>query len=106
MNQKSNIPKIVKEISLHDIDRIDVSLEGDWSPNVVTVWSRKKGFFGFSGITCSHPTFKPSLELYFKNSWLGIHCFRKAGDQNVFDEEFALDIVKYIEKRLKPERFF
>ncbi len=73
MNNKKELPKIIKEISLQEIQRIDAALEGNWSPTVVTVWSREKGIHGFSEVSLTHPEYKPSLELYFKNTWVGIH---------------------------------
>lgn len=97
MGGKRKLPKILKEISLDDLERIDVALEGDWSPTVVTVWSRERGLQGFSGITRSHETYKPSLELYFGDTWVGIHCFKRVDNQNVFDEEFALRVIGHVE---------
>jgi len=100
MKQK-NIPDIIKRLPLYNIKRIDTSLEGDWSPNVKAVWSKEKGFVGFPNVINSHSTFKPSLELYFDNCWFGIHCFKKINNQYVFDEEYALHIIQYINSKLK-----
>ncbi len=97
MNNKKELPKIIKEISLQEIQRIDAALEGNWSPTVVTVWSREKGIHGFSEVSLTHPEHKPSLELYFKNTWIGIHCFRRTDNRNVFDEDYALKIIEYVE---------
>jgi len=99
MNQK-NIPDIIKRLPLYDIERIDTSLEGDWSPNVKTIWSKDKGFFGFPNVKFIHSTFKPSLELYFESCWFGIHCFKKVNNQLVLDEEYALNIIQYINNML------
>jgi len=95
-----DLPPIVREISLSGLRRIDVALEGNWSPTVVTVWSKEKGLLGFFKVVRSHPTFKPSLELYFDDAWLGIHCYRRTEGQNVFDEEFARRVIKYVESRV------
>ncbi len=97
MNKK--LPQIIGEISLDAIIRIDVSLEGAWNSNLATIWSRKDGFTGFNGISRSHAVFKPSLELYFDCSWVGIHCFNRKGGHFVFDEELAAAIIDYIENR-------
>lgn len=101
MSNERDLPKILKEIPLDNLFRIDVALEGDWSQTVVTIWTREKGLLGFSRITRSHSIFKPSLELYFENSWVGIHCFKRIENQNVFDEPLALKIIDYIENRLQ-----
>lgn len=37
-----DFPKIIKEISLAHLKRIDVALEGNWNSTVSTVWSEKK----------------------------------------------------------------
>jgi len=55
----------------------------------------------FSKVSRSHHTFKPSLELYFENAWLGIHCFNRINGSNVFDEEFINQVIDYIETNLK-----
>jgi len=103
MTDSRTIPLIIHEISMNTIQRIDVALEGDWSPTVVTVWSREQGLIGFSEVTRSHPEHKPSLELYFKDSWLGIHCFTDIDGQNVFDEEFSTRIIEYVERKLSHQ---
>lgn len=78
-------------------------MEGDWSPSVVTIWDRKKGFMGFSGFNGSHPVHRPSLELYYEGAWIGIHCYQRVDNRNIFDEDQALRIINLVEKRLKSE---
>ncbi|MCP4660069.1 MAG: hypothetical protein GY856_32100 [bacterium] len=79
------------------LQRIDVSLEGDWSALVTSVWTREAGLVGFSAVARRHPTHKPSLELYFEDYWVGCHCFRRVHGENVFDEELARRIIDHIE---------
>ncbi len=98
MSGNEELPKILKEISVQGLERIDVGLEGDWSPTVVTVWSRETGLLGFSKVTRSHPRCKPSLELYFENAWVGIQCFKRIDNQNVFNEELAIKVIEYVEE--------
>lgn len=100
MSRVDDLPAIVREISFDGLTRIDVALEGNWSPTVVTVWTRETRFVGFSEVARSHPTFQPALELYFKNAWLGIHCYRHTEGQNVFDEELARRVIDYVESRV------
>ncbi len=68
------------------------ALEGNWNPTVATIWTKDDGFMGFSKAKKSHEAFKPSIELYFKSSWIGIHCFERVADKNVFDEKMAISI--------------
>lgn len=100
MSNRKEIPKIVREISLPEIQRIDVALEGAWSQSVFTVWTRAAGFKSFSDQVLSHQIFKPSLELYFENYWLGIHCYNLIDNIFIFDTEFALEIIRFIEKEI------
>ena len=100
MNIEQPLPKLLEEISLTNLHRIDVALEGDWSSTVVTVWTRKDRFLGLSEVRMSHEVFKPSVELYFDNSWVGIHCFKRVDNMNVFDKELGLRIIDYVEARL------
>lgn len=104
MSDRKDIPLIVREISLRGIQRVVAALEGDWNPTMVTVWTRKEGKSGFSRVTRSHSTHKPSLELYFENAWLGIHCFNRINGENIFDEEFALQILEYVETNYESDR--
>jgi hypothetical protein len=98
MRASHGLPEILTEISLERLIRIDAGLEGDWSPTVVTVWSSDDGLVGFEAVADRHPVFKPSLELYFDGAWIGVHCFRRVGDENVFDEELARDVIGYVEE--------
>lgn len=100
MEIEQPLPKLLEEISLTNLHRIDVALEGDWSSTVVTVWTRKDRSLGLSEVRMSHEVFKPSVELYFDNSWVGIHCFKRVDNMNVFDNELALRIIDYVETRL------
>ncbi len=95
------LPAVLSEISLTGLKRIDVSLEGDWSARVAPVWTLPAGFLGFSAVARQHPTHKPSLELYFRDYWVGCHCFRRVNGQNVFDEALALRIIDHVEDGLR-----
>lgn len=98
-----NIPDVVKKIHLGDLLRIDVALEGNWSPTVATVWTRDNGFIDFLKVKKSHKVFKPSIELYFEDFWIGIHCFERIGNKNIFDEKLAMNIIDFIDKTLKKK---
>ena len=82
---------------MDDLTRVDVGLEGDWSPTVTTVWARDKGRLGFAEVVREHESFIPSVELYFSGGWIGLHCFRHDGSVNVFDEGLAERIIDDIE---------
>lgn len=85
---------------LDDLARIDVGLEGNWSPTVTTVWSRKDGLLDLSEVVKEHERFKPSLELYFSDGWIGLHCFRREDEGNLFDEDLLRSVVQNVEAAL------
>ena len=82
---------------LSDLTRIDVGLEGDWSSTVATVWTCEQGRLGSARIIQDHEDFKPSLELYFTDGWIGLHCFRRVGHVNVLDEERLERVIADVE---------
>ena len=92
---------LIVGIPLQHIMRIDAGLEGNWSGSVVTVWTRNQGMVGFERVARSHATHKPSLELYFDGTWVGIHCFKTRTGQNVFDEELATELIALIAARIE-----
>jgi hypothetical protein len=100
MGRSRALPRILTGISLDYLVRVDAALEGDWNATVVTVWTRADGLVGFESVTTSHPTFKPSLEIYFEDGWLGIHCYDRVDERNVFDEQMARHLIHHIEARL------
>jgi hypothetical protein len=100
MKAERAFPKFLEGVSLTNLNRVDVALEGDWGATVVTVWTRKDGFLGFSGVTTSHEVLRPSIELCFGDSWVGIHCFKRVDGGYLFDKELALAIIDYIEAKL------
>jgi hypothetical protein len=91
-------PEFLAGISITGITRIDVALEGDWNATVKTVWTRDRGFLGFTDIHRSHPNFRPSIELYFDDHWIGIHCYQRRGNLYHFDENYALRIINHVSK--------
>ncbi len=97
---KPNVYNLLNSISLDGIKRIDVSLEGDWSDSVTTVWARNRGFPGFERVRRSHEKHRPSLEFYFDGSWVGVHCCNSENDHNVFNEKLARELLDFVESRL------
>ena len=85
---------------LEDLTRIDVGLEGDWSPTVRTVWTRDGGRSGFSDVAREHRSHKPSVELYFVDGWIGLHCFRRIGNVNVLDETMVERVIDDVENAI------
>lgn len=88
---------ILSFLPLTELTRIDVGLEGDWSPTVCTVWDREMGLVGFGHVTREHQSFKPSLELYFSDSWVGFHCYKVVEREYVFDEQFVREVIAEVE---------
>ena len=97
VDRPDGLPRIVGTISLSAIVRIDAGLEGDWSGTVVPVWTQDEGGLGFDQVVRSHTAHRPSLELYYDGAWLGFHCFQREGGRNVFDEELALGVVRWVD---------
>ena len=95
---------LLSACQLDDLLRIDVGLEGDWSTTVRTMWTRADGLLKPAGVVREHAFFKPSLELYFSNGWIGLHCFRRLGSSYVLDEEFLKRVIDRVETALAAER--
>lgn len=93
---------MISSVPIKDIRRIDVAMEGNWSQTVTSVWTKYAGFIGFEKVEKENARLKPSVELYFDDYWLGIHCYNKVGGKNVFDEKLAMDIIGLVEKALRP----
>jgi len=98
---ESKIHEYVRAIPTDNILRIDIGLEGDWSSTAVTVWTRENGLLGFDEVTRSHAINKPSIEFYYGDSWLGIHCFQRNEKKNLFYEELARKLIQLIEFNVK-----
>lgn len=92
MTTRADWREWIGRLPLGSLDRIDVALEGSWSETVRTVW-RPGDAAPDLGSPLSHPSLVPSLELYWDGAWLGLHCYRRAGELNVLDEELARAMV-------------
>lgn len=92
-----DLKPLLNACPLSELTRIDVGLEGDWSPTVTTVWTRDGGMLGLERVVREHASFKPSLELYFRDGWIGVHCFRRIGGINVFDEDILRTVIDDVE---------
>jgi len=88
---------------LDDLKRIDLGLEGDWSATVQVAWTRADGTLNLDEHRLEHEAFKPSLELYFDNGWIGLHCFRTIGSTNVLDVALLKRVVDTVEAALAAE---
>lgn len=95
----NEIEEIIMQLPLTKLKRIDSALEGNWSQTVTTIWTREDGFIGFSKVTKSHSTLRPSLELYFEGWWVGVPCCQLRENMNLFDERLALEIIRRIEAK-------
>jgi hypothetical protein len=94
------VRELVERLSLDDLVRIDVGLEGDWSPSATTVWTRDDGVVGFDAAPQGHDRHIPSLELIFPEHWVGLRCYVREGNRNAFDEGLARTVVEVVERRL------
>ena len=94
-----SLPDWLTVFPVDRVVRIDVGLEGNWSETVRQVWSRSAGFTGFEEVARSHPEYRPAVELYLADGWIGVHCSRVIDGQNVLDEAKARLLVEYVETR-------
>lgn len=77
--------------------RIDVGLEGDWSGTVRTLWTPGHRGRDLHPPLLAHPQFRPCVEIYLRDGWWGIHCFRHHNGHYVFDAEKAIAIIRFVE---------
>ena len=91
---------LLSACELDDLTRIDVGLEGDWSRTVQVAWTREGRSQVLDTQRLEHASFRPSLELYFKDGWLGLHCFRRCNRKNVLDEEALARVINLVEAAL------
>jgi hypothetical protein len=98
-----DLPPLLSACRLEDLTRIDVGLEGDWSTTVQVAWTRADGSLNPEEHRLEHEAFKPSLELYFDNGWIGLHCSRRVGGMNVLDVSFLKRVIDTVEAALAAE---
>ena len=98
------LPALLSACSLDDLTRIDVGLEGDWSPTVTTVWTRGDGRLGLSDVVREHEFCRPSLELCFVGGWIGLHCFCRDANVNVFDESLVERVIDEVEAAIASSK--
>jgi len=96
------IPRWLSGVPIDRVIRIDVGLEGSWSETVRQVWSPSTGFTGFEQAPRCHSEYRPALELYLADGWIGIPCYRVSDGQNVLDEAKARRLVELVESCAGP----
>ena len=94
------VPAILNSIDYSLLSRIDLALEGNWNSTVRVLWTKEKCLAVIDCSDLTHEWMKPSIELYFKSEWIGIHCYKQANGKNVYDADCAREIINYIEKKL------
>ncbi len=68
------------------------------------MWSPATGFTGFDQVVRDHPKYRPAVELYLADGWIGIPCFRVSDGQNVLDEAKARRLVQMCDRlRMLPQ---
>ena len=98
-----NLKQLLSVCSLADLTRIDVGLEGDWNSSARTVWTRQNRILDVSEAPDGHEDFKPSIELYFSDGWIGLHCFCRRESMNVLDRERLEAVVSEVEAAIFPD---
>lgn len=92
-----SIPRWLQSAPIGRVIRIDVGLEGNWSETVRPVWSQSTGYTGFAQVARSHSEYRPALELYLTDGWIGLPCSVVRNGQNVLDEEKARRLIEYVQ---------
>jgi hypothetical protein len=87
--REEDILALIETLPLEGLVRIDAALEGDWSHSITTVWTCEKGLLGFGEMRMSHAEHLPSIELMFREQWVGVRCLVRDREQNRFDETSA-----------------
>lgn len=95
------LPDLLHQISWDDILRIDVGLEGNWNPTVVTVWEKGSRNRNYSQVAKPEGKCRPSIELYFPDRWIGIHCYIEDDGKLLFDTDLANQIIDFVESKIK-----
>ena len=95
-----DLSALLPHLPLHTLTRIDCALEGDWSRTVAPIWTPGDGFLGFPESSICHPDFRPSLELYFPQGWIGVRCCTRDGEVWSLDESLAHQVIGQVEAAL------
>jgi hypothetical protein len=83
--------------------RIDLGLEGDWSATVTTVWRPGTGFLGLGTRPWRHADYRPALELYLEDGWIGVRCERRDDRGFDVDEPRLLEVIRWVESQAIPD---
>ena len=92
------VPDWANSITLSQVVRIDLGLEGDWSETVVCVWNPQDGFLGVPPAFPPHHDLRPALELYMPGGWIGIHCAVTVDGGYAVDEERLRKITECVDR--------
>jgi hypothetical protein len=99
MRVPSSLPQWLQSVPVERVVRIDAGLEGQWSETVTAVWSPESGVVNFSDVVRSHPDYRPALELYLDDCWIGIPCSVFQDGRHVLDEDKARQLIEYVASR-------
>lgn len=91
------VGSLLFRLSLAGLQRIDAGLEGAWSETASPIWHAGRRGARLRDVPKSHARYRPSLELVFRQHWVGLHCYRPLDDRYVFDEDLARAVVRYVD---------
>jgi hypothetical protein len=95
----SSLPQWLRAVPVDRVVRIDAGLEGQWSETVTAVWTPKADVVDLSDVVHSHPKYRPALELYLDDCWIGVPCSVFQGGEHRLDEEKARRLIEYVSSR-------
>lgn len=98
------VPEWLHETPLYRIRRIDLGLEFAWNETYATIWTPDDGFLGLGRVPERHPVGRHALELYMDDGWIGIHCFRREGEESVLVREQVAAIMEFVAEQLEDRR--
>lgn len=91
-----DLSRIIDNLPLSRLERIDCAFEGDWSGSVRTVWSPDVPEVRLPDRTWTTARYRPSIELMFDSSWFGIRCYTEGDGIRRLDARRATEIIDYV----------
>lgn len=91
-----DLSRIIDNLPLSRLERIDCAFEGDWSGSVHTLWSPEAPEVQLPDATWATDRYKPSIELIFDTTWFGIRCYTEDDGIYRLDAPRATAIIEYV----------
>ena len=92
----ADLSRIIDNLPLSRLERIDCAFEGDWSGSVHTIGSTEAPDVRLPDTTWATDRYKPSIELMFDSTWFGILCYTEEDGIYRLDVPRATVIIDYV----------